>query len=742
MGAFFILGERRRTMATIRTAIQIQDGMSSAFKSMNIAMQATINNFESLQRASGKAVDTSSIEIARRELARAESAFNDIENEIRQADQQQDRFNQSIRDGTTAASGMLGKIAGIAAAYLSFQTGKDILGLSDEMTNTTARLDLMNDGLQTTAELQKMIFDSAQRSYGAYSKTADLVGKLGMNAKDAFSSNAETVAFAELLNKQFSIAGTNAEGITAATLQLTQALGSGVLRGEELNSIFEQAPNIIHTIANYLDVPIGKIREMASEGELTAGVVKQAMFAAADDINDKFNNMPLTGSQIWQNFKNEAVWAFQETLAGLNNTLNSEKFLSFVNDMKGQLYTLANVVNATFSTMAAIGGFVYDNWSFIGPVVGIATTAMLFYGGALLGIKLTTMAVATWQGILAARAAMVTGATFAQTAAQYGLNAAMYANPVTWVIAGFLALIAVFYLGIATINHFAGTSISATGIIAGAFATLGAFIYNSFAFLWNLIAAFFEFIVNIGTNSIYSVKRLFVNLANVGIDMAQSLIGSFDSAATNLAKMFVDAANTAVGAINWVSDAINNLTGIDFGKMGTFNHRTSVTADYSALKGKMNDWLGDTPEGYWVAPKMQMKSFPDAFSSGYDWGANLFNGPDMDLTMPTTNMDDILNNLQGIQDAADKGSKAGKDTAGSAKKLADNVKMASDDLKYLRDLSERDAINRFTTAEIKVDMKNENHINSEMDIDGVIDRFGEKVEETIAVLAEGDSDDV
>ena len=750
MGGFFILTERRKYMATIRTAIQIQDGMSSAFKSMNIAMQATINSFESLQRASGNAVDTSSIEIARRELARAESAFNDIENEIRQADQQQDRFNQSIRDGTTAASGMLGKIAGIAAAYLSFQTGKDILGLSDEMTNTTARLDLMNDGLQTTAELQKMIFDSAQRSYGAYSQTADLVGKLGMNAKDAFSSNAETVAFAELLNKQFSIVGTNAEGITAATLQLTQALGSGVLRGEELNSIFEQAPNIIHTIANYLDVPIGKIREMASEGELTAGVVKQAMFAAADDINDKFNNMPLTGSQIWQNFKNEALWAFQETLAGLNNAMNSDKFLSFVNDMKGQLYILANVVNATFSTMATIAGFVYDNWSLIAPIIGTVTGAIGLYLGALGMLKLAQMAIAAWTVInstatliYAAAMGAGTGSTWSMVAATWGLNSALAANPVFVVVMGVMLLIGALYLGVAVFNHFADTSISATGLIAGAFATLGAFIYNLVASWVNLFLAFVEFVVNLFIGNFqYNVKRVFVNIANVAIDMAESMIGSFDSAATNLANLFVDAANTAVGAINWVSDAINNLTGIDFGKMGTLSHRTSVSADYSGLKNKMNDWLGDTPEGYWQAPRMQLKSIPDAFSSGYDWGANLFNGPDMDLTMPTTNMDDILNNLQGIQDAADKGSKAGKDTAGSAKKLADNVKMASDDLKYLRDLSERDAINRFTTAEIKVDMKNENHINSEMDIDGVIDRFGEKVEETIAVLAEGDSDDV
>lgn len=654
-------------MATIRTAIQIQDGLSSAFKSMNIAMQATINSFESLQRASGNAVDTSSIEIARRELARAETAFNDIETQIREADHQQDRFNQSIRDGTTAASGMLGKLMGVAAAYLSFQTGKDILGLSDTITNTTARLNMMNDGMQTTAELQEMIFASAERSLASYLDTADVVSKLGMRAKDAFASNKETILFAENLNKLFAIAGASQQEMASASLQLTQALGSGVLRGEELNAVFEAAPNVIQTIADYLDVPIGKIRDMASDGEITADIVKNAMLGATSAINDQFDKMPKTWEQNVTTFKNNAIRAFDEMFKRIEELANSSKFNDFANSASKSLNVLAGVAIAALNTFASIAGFVYDNWAFIAPIVGTVTTAMLLYGGALIGIKLTTMAVAGWQGILAAKATIATGATFAQTAAQHGLNAAMYANPVTWVIAGFMALIAVFYLGIATINHFAGTSISATGLIAGVFGALGAFLHNMVAFWWNLFASIAEFFYNVWIDPVYATKKLLGSIAETTINMAQSMIGSFDSAATNLANMFVDAANTAISAINWVSDAINNLTGIDFGKMGTINQKSSVTADYTGLKGKINDWIGDAPTGTWSAPKMEMKGIPDAFNSGYDWGANLFSG--LNNSEPSTFDTSLENLLNSINDSVGEGADAGKDTAKKQRKL-------------------------------------------------------------------------
>ncbi|WP_339212915.1 tape measure protein [Solibacillus sp. FSL W8-0372] len=695
-------------MATIRTAIQIQDGLSNTFKAMNVAMQATINSFEQLNRASGNAMDMSSIEIARRELARAEQAFDQIETQIRQADHQQGRFNNSVREGTGAANALLSKMLAIVGTYISFQAFKDLIGtavnLSDEVTNITARLSLMNDGLQTTAQLQRMIFDSAQRAYGSYSQMADLVGKLGMNAKDAFSSNAEAVAFAELLNKQFGIAGTSAEGVSAATLQLTQALGSGVLRGEELNSVFEQAPNIIHTIADYLDVPIGKIREMAKEGKLTADVVKLSMFAAADEINDKFNNMPLTFSQIWQNFKNEALWAFQILLSSMNDTFNSERFLSFVESAKSALYTIGSATLAIFNLLASVGAFVYDNWFWLGPIIlGVA--------GAL--------------GVLISYLVLVQTWTLLAAAAHWVLNAAMAANPIGLVIAGIVLLIGVYYAAINAINHFAGTSINATGAVAGAIMVAVAFINNLFvafynlvmdivAACWNLFASFAEFLANVFIDPIGSIMRMFGDMADYVLVIIQSLANAIDA-------VF---GSSLAGAVN--------------GWRGSLD--ASITSKYGEAAVKV-------PRMESAEYHLERYEYGKAWDVGNEWGSNLFSGGlgNIGTQESSRSWEDLMNSIN-MPDlsalGAGKDSPAAKKTADNTAKMAKSLDGTANELKYLRDLADREAINRYTTAEIKVDMKNENHINSEMDIDGVIDRFGEKVEEVVAVLAEGDDTDV
>lgn len=747
-------------MATIRTAIQIQDRLSQPMRAMHNAVSMMVNQMEAMNSASGHMMDTSSIEIARRELARAADQFNRIENEVRDADNAQQRFTNHIRDGTNAAKGLLGKILGIVAAYLTLQSIGDVVKLSDEMTNIDARLNLAvesmpkvepittklevdTSGLTEVQKLQQQIFEAAQRSFAPYTQTADLVGKLSMNAKDAFGNTTEVVAFAELLNKQFGIAGTNAEGVAAATLQLTQALGSGVLRGEELNSVFESAPTIIQNIADHLDVSIGKIREMAADGELTASVVKNAMFAAADDINKKFNDMPVTWSQVWTNFKNEALWAFQDVLKNINGIFNSDRFKEFSASAIQSLYLLANVIEQVLSAMTTVGSFIYDNWSFIAPVVGIVTAALIINAAAwawanrqIVINALMTSTAAIRNLWYVATTVLSTWATYGFTAAMAALSIAIAANPIGWLIGAIVLLIGLFYLAVAAINHFAGTSISATGIIAGAFMILVAYIYNQIAFLWNIFASIVEFWVNIWTNGNYTVKRLFANLANNAIDMATSMIGSFDSVATNLANMFISGANMAIGAINWIVDALNEIPGINLGKMSEVNVRKSITADLSNLKGKVNDWVGEAPADYWEAPKMEQKSLGAAWDTGYNWGADLFK-QDESNGGSDGQIKNAINNALALGDKLDKGNEAGKKTADNTKKSADGMKMLNEDLKYLRDLADREAINRYTTAEINVDARSENHINSEMDIDGVIDRFGEKVEEVVEMLAEG-----
>ena len=704
-------------MATIRTSIQITDGMSRAFQSMNSAMNIVLSSFESLQDASGNAIDTASIQAARRELNQAELVFNEIEQEIRQADAAQEDFNQEITQGTNAAEGLLGKLGGILAAYFSLQAMGDVLGLSDIVASTSGRLDMINDQLQTTAELQQMIFESAERSRSSYLNTADVVGRIAANAGDAFGSTAEIVAFAEQLNKRFKIARTTTEEMNSAMLQLTQALGSGVLRGDELNSIFEAAPNIIQSIADYLEVPIGTIRKMASEGMITADIVKNAMFSAAKETNAAFENLPILFSDLWTSFKNEALWAFQPVLQKLNEIANNEKFQSTVDGIINLLYILSSAAVIALDVLSNIGGFLYDNWDTIGPVLFAVSAAL---------------------GALVANLVIVRTATVLVTAATWAMNAAFWANPIGMVVLIIIGLVTSLYLAVAAINHFAGTSISATGIVAGVFSMLAAHIYNQVAFIWNLFSALVEFIVNLFIGNFqYSVKRAFVNVANVAFDMANAMSEGFDSAATNLANMFVDGANIAIKAINSVIEALNNIPGVEIGSLGTLSHTTSITGDYSNMKAKMNDWLGDTPADYWEAPKMDMKSYGGAWDKGYDWGANLLSGVGAASGQSYDPLQDVLAGLQGMGNPLKDAAGSGKDTAGNTAKMAKSMEGSEEDLKYLRDAAEREIINRFTTAEVKVDMTNHNDINNDMDIDGIIDHFGEKLEETLVSVAEG-----
>ncbi|WP_346234494.1 tape measure protein [Lysinibacillus telephonicus] len=701
-------------MATIRTAIQINDMMSKQFRAMNMAMMTVIDSFQTLEDVTGNAVDISALNAAQRELQQVEANFNQIEREIKQAEHAQEKLNQDINRADKLASNLLGTIGAIAGTYFTIQVLGNAISISDEMTNTTARLDMMNDKLQTTAELQQIIYESAQRSYSSYSKTADMVAKLSMNAAEAFDSNKEAVIFAELLNKQFSIAGTSQEEMNSALLQLTQALGSGVLRGEELNAVFEAAPNIIRTISNYLDVSISEIRELASEGKITAEIVKSAMFSAADDINEKFNKMPVTWSQIWTSFQNEALWAFQEVLVELNKIANSETFKSFVDDVKKSLYILAQVTLSVIQVLASIGGFIYDNWSIIGPII-------LGVGGALLVLVAALTLARTW-ALLA-------------TVGMWALNTALAANPIVLVIAALVLLIGLFYAAIAVINHFAGTSISATGIIVAGFAFMYSTFYNVIVFMLNLVLMFVEFWVNVWKNPIYTVKRLFGNLAINALDMAKSMIGSFDSAATNLANMFIEGANWAIKGLNWLIEKLNEIPGIELGKFGEISARASLVGDYSQMTDKINEWVGEAPEDYWEAPKFDYTSPFDNAMNAYDWGANLFNFDQPKQDDSWQKDQEAL--MKSILDSLGSGNDLAGDTADNTGKLKDSVDMATEDLKYLRDLAERDTINRYTTAQIKVDMRNENHINSELDIDGVIDRFGERAEEVAEMLAEG-----
>jgi tape measure domain-containing protein len=763
-------------MATIQTAIRITDGMTPAFRSMTNAMNIVINSFEHLQNASHNSIDTRSIQTAREELARAESAFDRIEAEIRQSNTQQQNLNSSIRSGTNQSENLFNKMKGIAATYLTLRGIGNILNFSDQLTNTQARLSMINDELQTSDELNKMIFMSAQRARSAYGDTAKIVARIGMNAGDAFNSTAEMVAFAEQLNKKFVIAGASTEEINSALLQLTQGLGSGVLRGEELNAVFESAPNIIRSIADYLDVPIGKIRKMASEGELTADIVKNAMLSATEETNKQFESMPLTFGQMWTMFKNEAQMAFSLVLNNLNKVANSDGFRTFLNKVSGGMIVLASIVTELFTIIMNIAssdafqsfanktveGLVLivnalgwisqlalntvnifaQNWSIIEPIIWGLVVAMTAYKLIALGVGIANTISALsqqWfnfqmmQTFIAQE--LAAGATWGHVVAQYGLNAALYACPITWIIIGLLIIIAVIYAAVAAVNKFAGTSISATGLIAGAFMMAIAFIgnlfialgnnvVNVFVTMYNLIATVANFVGNVFTDPVGAVVRLFAGLADAVLSILSGIANAIDTVfGSNLSDAVNGWKSNLKGAVDSKFGAGKifvepldaskyHMDRLNYGKAFSTGNKFGKKIE-SSIGGmfKIDNLVGDAKD------KLNLNGL--GMAGGLGESAKDLGG-----------LDNLKNSM------ADAGS-GSKDTAGNTAKMAKTMNASSEDLKYLRDIAEQEVINRFTTAQIKIDMNNHNNINSELDLDGVVGYLEEKLYDSMVVAAEG-----
>lgn len=702
------------------------DTANAELEQLRSQLNQAVQDQEDLNRA----MERMDVSAANEAYLRLSNTVSNTERYIRDNTDEQGRFNRAIDEGAQGAGDLMNMIKGAVAAYASVQTIGKVMDLSDQLTSTTARINLMNDGLQSTQDLQNMIYLSAERSRGAYQTTADAVSKLGLMAGDAFSSSEEIIAFTEQLNKQFTIAGTEAAGIDAAMLQLTQAMGSGVLRGEEYNSILEQAPNIIQAIADYMEVPKGQLKDMAAEGEITAEIVKNAMFAAADETNAKFEAMPKTFSQIWTSFQNTALMAFQPVLQRLNDVANSEAFQTFINGAIEALSMVAGIVVEIFNLIASVGTMIADNWSWLSPIIyGVAAALLVYYGrlmlvrGAELALAAVQGVVAVAKGILAAATMLVTGATWAQTTAQYGLNAAMYACPIVWIIILIIALIALFYAAVAAVNKFAGTSVSATGIICGVFMVAAAFIGNLFValinfvidifvVLWNFIAAFANFFGNVFNDPVGAIARLFFDLVDTVLSLLQSLASAIDTIfGSNLA-----------GAVQGWRDSLGGWVDSTFGQG-------------EEIMAKLN------------AEDLHLDRFEysSAWDAGYSFGegidesiANFDPSSLFDTNVPgagdyadLSNYGSDLGGLGGIGSGVD-------DIAGNTGAIADSMDITEEDLKYLRDIAEQEAVNRFTTAEISVDMSGmQNNISNGMDLDGVISGLTEGVNEAIDSMAEG-----
>lgn len=690
-------------MAEINASINLMNGMTQPLMNVINSVNNVIATLNTVNNTKVK-IDTSSLKATQTVLNNTSADLlrmqREMENEITNNTLAQENFNNSLRSASTASDNLFKKIKRVAAAYLGIQTVKSGINLSDTMTQNTARLNLMNDGNQSTEELQKMIYQSAQSSRGNFLDVSQVVSKLGILAPNAFKSNQEAILFSELMAKSFKIGGASQQEQSAGMYQLTQALASGRLQGDEFRSIMENAPILAQAISKSLGVSIGTLREMSSEGKITSDVIKNAMFSASQEINSQFESIPMTFTDVITRVKNAAIQGFQPIAKQINGIVNSDRVKQFVNMSVVLIGKLTSVLSSSIELIAGMGAAIYDNWSLIAPVLGTVVAGITAYNIAL--------------GVIAVKTAIVKGATLAynlaliaqntlhgvnntalitSTAAQWGLNAAMLACPITWIVAGIMLTVGALYLGVAAFNKFTGATISATGIITGAIYGIGAHIYNMIATSVNMFISFTEFLANIFTHPVVAIKRLFINMGLSIINIIKSTMSIVDK--------IID-----TGISDKLSDIESNLK-VKLEATTVEGYRDFKTATDGRL-----DY-------------MKLKDTGEAVTKGYKTGENLSNSLSLtsNLGLNSGMMDQTNSYLSQI--------------SGNTAKTNTSLDLTKEELKYMRDLAEQEVINRYTTASMKVEVSNNNNISNSLDIDEVAGMLTNKLVESAATVAEG-----
>lgn len=674
-------------MATIRSQMVLNDQVTGVLKNITRALDIALHSFEQMQDASANAVDVRLLNQARAGLGEVNLAVREMEENyrraaqqeqqvtrnIRQSTQAEQQLNASIRGGNDALDDMVGKAKNLAATIGASVGLKKLIELSDQMTSTTARLNFIVDDGGSVEALEAKIMASAQRSRAAYLDTASAIASMGANAGAAFTSNDELIAFMEQVNKQFVIGGASAQGQAAAMLQLTQAMAAGALRGEELNSILENAPGIARAIEQYMGIAEGSIKSYAEKGAVSATVVKNALLSIADETNAKFNGMAMTWGQVWTQMGNIALKVTQPLLTAIN--------------------WLAN------------------NLSVIGPILLGLGTAFLVFQVAAHWTQIAAVATAAYHAVvnlLSIGFGVLTGNTAAASAAVFTFNSALLASPITWIIMLIAVVIGLLYGVVAIINKVTGSSISATGLICGAIAVAGAFIGNT---VIGLLNALIQYIWAIFVAPFLGIVEWILNVCNGGFnsfgDAVANLIGQIIGWFLNLGKV-----------VTTIIDAI-------FG--------TNWTAGLESLQSSVTAW-GKNENAITLdknAPTIDYRfEYGDAWAAGNDFGKGI------DAKIGGMFNTGGLGDSSGF-DLGDIAAYTGE-TADNTGKTADALAVTEEQLEYLRDIAERDAINRFTTAEVKIDMTGmTNRIDGSADLDGVISQLTEGFTEALVTAAEG-----
>lgn len=701
------------------------DKVSNQVESLRQKLNETIQSQNELTQAMNQMDIIATNEAYQKLVNNIDSA----ERNIRENITGQDQFNNSINSGVRSADNLSNKFKSILTTILSIVGAKKVLDLADETSLTSSRLNLIVDDGGSVEELENKIFASAIRTRAEYLDTANVISKLGILAGDSFKNTDEIIAFTELMNKNFKISGASIQEQTAGMYQLTQAMASGKLQGDEFRSIMENAPLLAEAIADYTGKSKGELKELSSEGLITADVIKNAMFAAADKTEERFERMPMTFAEAWTKMKNIAIKTFQPVLTKISSIVNSsefqEMFVSFINVVSIAAQAVLELINAAIWLYEILEPFTPLILGIVGAYIAFNVIS------GLVSIALGVMS--TMEAIHSAASMMAAGATLAETAAQWGLNSALYACPIVWIVALIFALIvALTYL------WFTNDKV--------AYAIL---------YLWDALKLGIM-TAGLGIQAVWyglqlAAMYLWLGIQTVVLGLMTAWYGfqtGVEAVCLGVLSIFQGLYNGIVSIVNGIISVLNKIPGvnIDYAEAATFadDFASNMSKNIIDRNQKLQD----------MASQMdgtidQINDMKADFSAKLSVGATSIQNTAIEMNASrddrVAHRNDWINGASSaIKDALNMdgfdfdsmGNKLG-DIKGDTGKISDSMDITEDDLKYLRDLAEQEVINRFTTAEIKIDMTNNNNINSETDLDGIVAYLEDALYETMEIAAEG-----
>lgn len=759
-------------MATINNAITMQDKMSPVFNKMTKAMTANLTIMEKMNASANKGVTAKEFKNAKRAIDKANNAVIKFNNNLSQTEREAlgvASATRRIGSGGGGGMGLMNAYALVGLVQQGAQLVNSATAYLDEMALMQSRVSMINDGMQTTNQLQDNILASANRARSSYKDTVAAVTKLNMLAGDSFKNNQEAIDFVETLNKMFTISGTSGQEATAAMYQLTQAMGAGKLQGDEFRSIMENAPMLADAIAKSMGKSKGELKELAKDGEITSNVIKQAMTEAAADVETKFATIPMTFGQKMTILKNNFMNEMEPVAARFSMWLNSSSGEAFFDTLSRSLVTLAAIGVYTLECIGNSIQFVKDNFETLKPIiigVGLAmVSAALASAGAWLVANWPLLAI-IGTAIVIAHIFNVLGIDIVNvviTIAQWlynlgnvlyqllpiilavGVAALMYfvipllmSLPALisqlWLAAGaFMTLnwpilvVAIAIGAVIFIMQQLGITVAeVVGFVVGCFYALVAIIENAVIIpLYNQFAMFANFLHNLFIDPIGAIQMLFLDMATYIVDkvrwVAQSLqdlvnmipgveiniVGNLDNI-----KAAIDAAKDDVSA----KRGVNKTEFKEFKNVGeSFNKGFSKGHNFASSLGGGGSKLSG------ILDNFKMPSMPEGY--GMDKGMGMFNP----------------SNAPGISDGGkdkDKKLKGGKlDKVG---KIEDKVEITDEDIKMLKDVAKAEFINKYTTLRPEMKVEFSGPISETADINKLMEAMEDMVEEALSnTIVEG-----